>query len=113
MSVPREKLGNDFYSLLGITPDASLDDVKRAYRRLAIELHPDRNPDDPETEGRFKDITPAYQTLISPARRHRYDEERRRSTSRLALWKGPPSQRRGDDLTYRLDIAFEQMVLGA
>ncbi len=101
----------DFYSLLGVASDASIDEIKRSYRKLAVELHPDRNPS-PEAEERFKELTLAYQTLSTPARRKRYDDERRRASAKLVLWKGPPKRERGADLTYRLEIVFEQMALG-
>lgn len=63
----------DYYELLGIRRDATQDDVKRAYRKRARELHPDTNPDDPEAEAKFKEITRAYETLSDPERRRRYD----------------------------------------
>ncbi len=63
----------DYYALLGVTADASADDIKRAYRRLAREHHPDANPDDAGAEARFKEIAVAYETLSDPERRRRYD----------------------------------------
>ena len=63
----------DFYILLGIDRAASLDEVKRAYRRLARQFHPDVNPGDGVAAGRFREIAQAYEILSDPARRRRYD----------------------------------------
>jgi molecular chaperone DnaJ len=63
----------DYYEVLGVERDASAEDVKRAYRRLAMEFHPDRNPDNPEAEARFKEATEAYEVLRNPDNRSRYD----------------------------------------
>lgn len=63
----------DFYVLLGLTHGASEADIKRAYRRLARRFHPDINPGDRTAEARFRQILEAYETLIDPDRRQRYD----------------------------------------
>jgi molecular chaperone DnaJ len=65
-------VANDYYATLGVRRDASADEVKKAYRRLARELHPDVNPD-PETQERFKEITQAYEVLSDPKKREMYD----------------------------------------
>jgi molecular chaperone DnaJ len=63
----------DLYQVLGVSRDASPEDIKKAYRRLARSFHPDVNGGDPQAEQRFKEINLAYQTLSDPGRRRRYD----------------------------------------
>jgi molecular chaperone DnaJ len=63
----------DYYDVLGLTRSASDDEIKRAYRRLARQYHPDANQDDPHTAEQFKEIARAYETLGDPERRRRYD----------------------------------------
>lgn len=63
----------DHYATLGVSRDASQEEIKRVYRKLARELHPDANHDDPASEERFKSITHAYEVLSDPQKRQRYD----------------------------------------
>ncbi|MGQ0734075.1 MAG: molecular chaperone DnaJ [Acidobacteriota bacterium] len=63
----------DFYLLLGVEREASTTDIKRAYRRLARRLHPDINPGDRDAEAQFRKVLDAYETLVDPDRRRRYD----------------------------------------
>jgi len=63
----------DYYKTLGVNRDATLDAVKKAYRKLALKHHPDRNPDNPEAEQRFKEIAEAYEVLSDADKRARYD----------------------------------------
>jgi DnaJ family protein C protein 7 len=63
----------DYYKVLGIEKDSTEQQIKKAYRKLAIVHHPDKNPGDPEAEHKFKEIQEAHETLIDPQKRERYD----------------------------------------
>ncbi|MBI5187423.1 MAG: J domain-containing protein [Nitrospinae bacterium] len=63
----------DYYSILEIGRDAGEDGIKKSYRRLAMQYHPDRNPNDPKAEEKFKEITEAYGVLMDPVKRREYD----------------------------------------
>jgi DnaJ family protein B protein 11 len=65
--------GRDFYKILGVSKSASLHDIKKAYRRLAKELHPDKNKDDPEASQKFQDLGAAYEVLSDDEKRKKYD----------------------------------------
>ena len=64
----------DYYEVLGLNRDASEGDLKKAYRRLAMKYHPDRNPDAPDAEDKFKEASEAYEILADPEKRHAYDQ---------------------------------------
>jgi molecular chaperone DnaJ len=66
-------MAGDYYSVLGISRDAGESEIKRAYRKLAMEYHPDRNNGDPQAEARFKEVTEAYEILRDPQKRSQYD----------------------------------------
>jgi len=68
------KAQRDYYEVLGVGRDASPADIKKAYRRLLIKYHPDKNPDDPDAEGRFKEAAEAFEVLSDPQKRQRYDQ---------------------------------------
>jgi DnaJ-class molecular chaperone len=70
----------DLYNLLGVDRGASRDDIRKAHRKLARELHPDANPGDSSTEERFKDIQRAYEVLSDPEKRREYDAKLRASS---------------------------------
>jgi len=63
----------DYYEVLGVGRNASEEEVKRAYRKLAVKFHPDKNPDDPHAEEKFKELGEAYDVLIDPDKRPAYD----------------------------------------
>lgn len=73
----REWIEKDFYKELGVSSDASQDEINRAYRKLASSLHPDKNPGDTKAEDRFKAVSEAKSVLTDPAKRKEYDEARR------------------------------------
>ncbi|RKZ30355.1 molecular chaperone DnaJ, partial [bacterium] len=63
----------DLYEILGVSPDTSMEEIKRAYRKRAKECHPDANPNDPDAERRFKELSEAYSILSDPQKRRQYD----------------------------------------
>src|SRR5215208_8475300 len=74
----KDWIEKDFYKVLGVNKDAKPEEIKRAYRKLARDNHPDQNPGNPEAERRFKEISEANDVLSNEAKRKEYDEARRR-----------------------------------
>ena len=129
---------NDPYAELGVAQGASLDDIRRAYRKLAKELHPDARPGDSESEERFKRVTAAFHFLSDPDKRRKFDRgqidadgnERRANGRRASSAErasgfdtvfsnvfGQDGRRgafrtKGEDVRYRLDLEFVEAATG-
>ena len=91
----------DYYEVLSVGRSASEPELKSAYRRLAVQHHPDKNPDDPQAEDKFKEAAEAYAVLSDPEQRRRYDRFGHAGVSSAALtcvtiskllWNRQPSE---------------------
>jgi len=123
----------DYYEVLGVNRDAVEDDLKKAYRRLAMKWHPDRNPDNPRAEEHFKEAKEAYEVLSDPQKRGAYDQFGHAGVDPHAagagghfgdifsdifgeIFGGARGGRstvfRGADLRYNLEITLEQAAHG-
>jgi molecular chaperone DnaJ len=122
----------DYYEVLGVGRDVSPDDLKRAFRKLAMQYHPDRNPDDPQAAERFKECSEAYEVLSDPGKRRSYDMFGHAGVAQGAGTgfegfgfgdifdtffggggaRGTRRAARGDDLRYDLTISFEEAFTG-
>ena len=149
----------DYYEVLGVAKDATADQIKSAYRKLAMKYHPDRNPDNPEAKEKFTEVSEAYEVLSNPEKRQRYDQFGHQGVDfgpggfdfgrdfshfqdvdlndilnsffggagaggggfssffgggrRQSRQADPNAPKRGDDLTYRLDIDFDEAIFGS
>ncbi|OUP67393.1 hypothetical protein B5F10_19140 [Anaerotruncus colihominis] len=81
----------DYYQILGVQPASGMDEIRRAYRRLAKQTHPDMNPDDPQAEERFKEVNEAWAVLGDVEKRKEYDRQR---TARKAAGQKAARQRK-------------------
>jgi len=98
----------DFYETLGVAKNASDEEIKKAYRKLAMKFHPDRNPDSKQAEDKFKEAKEAYEMLSDPQKREAYDRFGHAGVDP----SGGPQVYRGADLRYNLDITLEQAANG-
>jgi curved DNA-binding protein CbpA len=96
----------DPYESLGVPKEATADDIRRAYRRLARKHHPDANPDDPAAGERFKEIQRAYELLSNPAKRRAYDDKSSRlSPRRKRAGRTAGSIRLSDSVAKRTNVS--------
>ncbi len=125
----------DYYEVLGVTRDAAEDEFKKAYRKLAMQFHPDRNPDDAKAEERFKEAKEAYEVLSDPQKRAAYDRYGHAAIDGQAAagggggfggfsdlgdifseifggGRGQSNVYRGADLRYNLEISLEDAARG-
>ena len=124
----------DYYEVLGINRDASEDEIKKAYRKLAMKYHPDRNPDNPKSEEHFKEAKEAYEILSDTSKRTAYDQYGHAGVDSSAAGAGgaqgftdsfsdifgdifggragPSNAYRGADLRYNLEVSLEQAARG-
>lgn len=105
MAASQDWMQKDFYKALGVSKDASEDEIKKAYRKLARQYHPDRNPGDKAAEEKFKEVGEAYQVLSNSEDRKQYDAIRSLGAS------GFPRGAAGGDTAGFEDI-FSQMFGG-
>jgi molecular chaperone DnaJ len=124
-------MARDYYETLGVRRDATAEEIKKAFRRIARETHPDANPGEPEAESRFRQAAEAYEVLSDPDRRRRYDRGDRIEIGDLFAGMGgiddilrsvfgegglfgsaPPRPARGRDVLVHVDIELAEAVFG-
>jgi molecular chaperone DnaJ len=132
----------DYYEVLGVNRDASDEDIKKSYRKLAMKFHPDRNPDNPKAEEQFKEAKEAYETLSDGQKRAAYDQYGHSAFEAGGMGGGNPfgaggagagnfdfgdifgdifgggrggrsQAQRGSDLRYNMEITLEEAARGA
>ena len=148
----------DYYEVLGVAKTATADEIKSAYRKLAMKYHPDRNPDNPEAKEKFTEVSEAYEVLSNPEKRQRYDQFGHQGVNfgpggfdfgrdfshfqdvdlgdilnsffgggmgggggfssffgggRQRQRADPNTPRRGEDMTFRLNIEFDEAIFGS
>jgi molecular chaperone DnaJ len=125
----------DYYEILGVSRDATAEDIKKSFRKLARDTHPDANPEDPTAEARFREVAEAYEVLSDPQRRARYDRGDMFSTGDLFSsvgglddilqqffgggfgggfggFGGTRTVRRGRDVAVNIDLTLAEAAFG-
>src|ERR1039457_2279910 len=111
----------DYYEVLGVTHEASSEEIKRSYRKLAVKFHPDKNPDDASAEEQFKEIGEAYDVLMDEDKRAAYDRfghgDFAQGGGFFETFFGGGANRgedrqRGSDLRYDMEITLEEAAFG-
>ncbi|MBW4423772.1 MAG: J domain-containing protein [Nostoc desertorum CM1-VF14] len=110
----------DYYEILGVSKDASGEEIKKVYRRLARQYHPDLNPGNKESEEKFKDIGEAYEVLSDSAKRSQYDQFSRywkqkgfagnKQTPKAKTWQSNPSSNGNQDVDPSQFSDFESFI---
>src|SRR5450432_1426081 len=105
-------MSQDFYELLGVSRTASADDIKKSFRKLAMQHHPDRNPGDKESERKFKEVNHAYDILKDPEKRAAYDRYGAAAFEGGAGPNGPGGAGQGFDFGSVFGDIFDDMFGG-
>ncbi|MCK4501344.1 DnaJ domain-containing protein, partial [Candidatus Babeliales bacterium] len=133
----------DYYEILGVSKSAPKDEIKKAYRKLALKYHPDKNPDNKEAEDKFKEAAEAYEVLSNETKRQKYDQYGHSGMQggtdyheysdfgdifsnfgdifsdlfgggqRQKQSKTGLTPQRGHDLSYKIEISFKESYLGS
>lgn len=108
----------DYYEILGITKTATEDEIKKAYRAIAMKYHPDKNPNNSEAEEKFKEAAEAYEVLSNPDKKNKYDRfGHDKSTDYMAEFMrrsgfGGHRVRKGQDMTLTVKLTLEEIFTG-
>ena len=128
----------DYYEVLGVSQTASGPELKKAFKKLAMKYHPDRNPDDPQADTKFKEAAEAYEVLSDPGKKSTYDQYGHAGVQGMGGGAGSGFQdfdvgdifgdifgdvfggrrsssrrsARGQDLQYNLDLSLKEAILG-